>query len=378
MDLHTSSGDSYYDGSANNQNELADETQKLILEEWRSRPDNPPSLKEMINLAFPDQGLDGRTKEGKLVKAFLATQKIEARSLHDYQPKEKIELSEDQKEYVRNNFTMMTSVEMGKILFSNLDLTNLSQEVRTINEYVETLNATISFEHTAGVATTAYKIPKTIDKAIAKINKYVHHGIDKSKVNTKIKKDVEKFIGYLNTYRFLHQINNYGDQTNRDLFESSFVRYTNDKPDLSQEEVDQYIVLSAEVVIASNIQRRIEHLSVLLDDSADNTEGRRISMALVESISKSQTEYNQCINRQQKLLEALKEKRSDRLKSQIKENASIISLVQMWKEEESRKKSIDLAEIRKKDLKKEIKNLSTMDEVKARILGLSEDEVLNG
>jgi hypothetical protein len=50
----------------------------------------------------------------------------------------------------------------------------------------------------------------------------------------------------------------------------------------------------------------------------------------------------------------------------------------MWKEEESRKKLIDLAEIRKKDLKKEIKNLSTMDEVKARILGLSEDEVLNG
>jgi len=358
--------------------ELSNEAQALILQEWDSRRDNPPSLKEMINLAFPDQGLDGRTKEGKLIKAFLATQKIEARSLHDYQPKAKIELSEDQKEYIRNNFTMMTSVEMGKILFDDLDLTNLSQEARTINEYVETLNATISFEHTAGVATAAYRVPKTIDKAIAKINKYVHHGIDKNKINTKIKKDVERFIGYLNTYRFLHQINNYGDQTNRDLFESSFVRYTNDKPDLSQEEVDQYIVLSAEVVIASNIQRRIEHLSVLLDDSANNTEGRRISMALVESISKSQTEYNQCINRQQKLLEALKEKRSDRLKSQIKENASIISLVQMWKEEESRKKLIDLAEIRKKDLKKEIKNLSTMDEVKARILGLSEDEVLNG
>jgi len=378
MDLHTSSGDSYYDNNSNSPKELPDEIQHLILQEWNSRPDNPPSLKTMINIAFPDRNLDGRTREGKLVKAFLATQKIEARSLHDYKPKKKITLSEDQKEYIRNNFTMMTSVEMGKILFDNLDLTNLSQEVRTINEHVETLNATISFEYTAGVVTTAYRVPKTIDKAIAKINKYVHHGIDKNKLNTKIRKDIEKFIGYLNTYRFLHQINNYGDQTNRDLFESSFVRYTNDKPDLSQEEVDQYIVLSAEVVIASNIQRRIEHLSGLLDNAADNTEGRRISMALVESISKSQTEYNQCINRQQKLLEALKEKRSDRLKSQIKENASIISLVQMWKEEESRKKLIDLAEMRKKDLKKEIKNLSTMDEVKARILGLSEDEVLNG
>jgi len=378
MNLHTSQGANYYDESPDEQGGLPDGKGELILREWNARPDNPPSLKEMINLAFPNQNLDGRTKEGKLVKAFLATQKIKARSLHNYQPKEKIVLSEDQKEYVRNNFTMMTSVEMGRILFDNLELTNLSREVRAINEYIETLNASVSFDNTANIATTIYKVPKTIDKAIAKINKYVHLGIDKSKLNTKVKNDVSKFIGYLHTYRFLHQINNFTGITDRELFESSFVRYTWDKPDLTQEEVDQYIVLSAEVVIASNIQRRIEHLSGLLDAAANDSEGRRISMALVESISKSQTEYNQCVNRQQKLLEALKEKRSDRLKNQIKENASIISLVQLWKDEESRKKLINIAEMRKKDLKKEIKNLSTMDEVKAKILGLSEGEILDG
>ena len=65
-------------------------------------------------------------------------------------------------------------------------------------------------------------------------------------------------------------------------------------------------------------------------------------------------------------------------KSQIKESASVVHLVQMWKEEESRKKLIALAELRKKGVKKEIKKLSSMDEVKARIMGISEDEVLNG
>ena len=50
----------------------------------------------------------------------------------------------------------------------------------------------------------------------------------------------------------------------------------------------------------------------------------------------------------------------------------------MWKEEESRKKLIALAELRKKGVKKEIQKLSSMDEVKARIMGISEDEVLNG
>ena len=48
------------------------------------------------------------------------------------------------------------------------------------------------------------------------------------------------------------------------------------------------------------------------------------------------------------------------------------------KEEESRKKLIALAELRKKGVKKEIQKLSSMDEVKARIMGISEDEVLNG
>jgi hypothetical protein len=37
-----------------------------------------------------------------------------------------------------------------------------------------------------------------------------------------------------------------------------------------------------------------------------------------------------------------------------------------------------MAEIRKKSLEKEIDRLSSMDEVKCKILGLSRDEILNG
>ena len=39
---------------------------------------------------------------------------------------------------------------------------------------------------------------------------------------------------------------------------------------------------------------------------------------------------------------------------------------------------IHLAEIRKSVVKEEIDNLSSMDEIKCRILGLGEDEALNG
>jgi hypothetical protein len=50
----------------------------------------------------------------------------------------------------------------------------------------------------------------------------------------------------------------------------------------------------------------------------------------------------------------------------------------MWKDEESRHKMIKLAEIRKKALEEEVERLSTMDEIKCRIMGLTEEEVLNG
>ena len=83
---------------------------------------------------------------------------------------------------------------------------------------------------------------------------------------------VKRFIEQGHTFRFNHQINSLAATTDRELFESSFIRYTFDKGDLTQEEVDQYIVLATEVVIAANIQGRIEHLQGLLDDSADDSD----------------------------------------------------------------------------------------------------------
>ena len=214
---------------------------------------------------------------------------------------------------------------------------------------------------------------------MSRVNKFIHDsGIDKDRITPKQKKNLEKLMGYLHTFRFVHQISNYEHETERELFESSFVRYTHDKADLTQEEVDQYIVLSGEVVIASNIQRRVGRLQRLLDDTANDNEGRRISMSLVEAISTAQSEYNSCVNRQHKLLSDLKQKRSDRLSKQVQENASILNLVETWKEEQSRKELIKMAELRKKAIKDEVDKLTTIDDIKARIFGLSEEEAING
>lgn len=357
--------------------QLTDDQKAAILKEWNGRPENPPSLNDLVRIAFPTlEDVDGRSKEGRAIKAFLASRQIRARGAQEYVPKEKADLTEEQKEYISNNALTMNAVEIARTIFKNDSLTNLNQETRTVNEYIKTLDKKVIYGNPDEVPGADYRPPKTQERTLAKVNKYVHEGIDKDKVTPKQKKDLSALIGYLHTYRFLHQINTYVVQTDRDLFESSFVRYTFDKSDLTQEEVDQYIVLATEVVISANIQRATQSIQRQIDIEVES--GGRIPMALVEASNVARTEYNQCVTRQQKLLNDLKVKRSERLGKQVKENASILNLVEMWKEEETRKKMIKLADLQKKSVEQEIERLSTMDEIKCKILGLSEDEALNG
>jgi len=365
-------------------NLLTEDHKRKALDEWNSRPEDPPSQQEIIDSTGyknPDGTIpDGRSKFGRQMKTFMASRKCKPKGAHEHRIKGPVDLTKENREYLNSNRALMTGFEMAKILFGNL-ITPLSRETLTVNEYLASQGQgerTVRAAQREGQR-VEYRAPKSLDKILQRYNKYFHlHPLNKDSMLSREKKNLEVLMKYMNTYRFSHQMGTYGSLTDRELFESSFIRYTNDKNDLTQEEVDQYIVLCIEVVIASNIQIRVERLQNMLDDTADDTEGRRISMGLVEAISSRQSEYNQCVNRQQKLLESLKEKRSARLSKQIKENASILNLVQLWKDEESRKKLIKLAELRKSVLKEEVENLSSMDEVKSRILGLSEEEVLNG
>lgn len=358
----------------------ATEEQKEFI--WKKFEDGSTDIKpltsDFVDKFFPDEPenmKDGRSKYGRLVKDILVQKGLKAKASHQYQPKEKVKLSEEDSEFIDNNYRMMSFVEMARMLFNDSSLSNLSPEARSVQEYIQSLNPEEGFQ--AGeIPQEEYKPPKTIDRAVSKINRYILEGIDRSKITASDKKNCEMLIRYLHTFRFLHHMNHLSTNVDRELYESSFVRYTHDKPDLTQEEVDQYIVLSGEAVIASNIQRRVEHLQGLLDDAANDTEGRRISMALVESINTAQNEYHQSVNRQHKLLDDLKQKRSHRLKNQLEENASILNLVEVWKEEEGRKKMIALAEMRKEAIAEEIDNISSMDEIKARVLGLTKEEVL--
>ena len=359
--------------------ELTDEQWERVKKEWNDNKESPPSISKLTQLIFGDETLDGRTKEGKAIKRKLAEHKMVAiTSAHKDQLKGMLELDEANQEFIRNNFENMSAVEMARVLFNKPRLTNLSQEARTIAHFLQKSDLLQGRENPEDVPIKDYRPPHNLDQTITRVQRFVNIVVDKGKLNGKQKKDYESLRRYLHNTRFMRQISSYEKNLDRDLFESSFVRYTYDKFNLTEEEVDEYIVLATEVVIGTSIQARVETLRAMLERQAEDGDGGRIRMGLVEAISTSQTEYHQSVSRQQNLLKSLKVKRSEKESKEKNATANVLNLIEVWKEEETRNEMIDMAEVRNAKIDKTIVELSEMDELKCRVMGISRDEIIHG
>lgn len=368
---------------------LFDEQQQRIRDYLKINPD--ATLTQITAYAYNDEGIDSRSKEGRLVKQFLLDNKIEYRNKSVTQ-RERVSLTEEQKEFIKNNYKDQNYVDIAKTLFQNDRLTHVTLECREVNNYIQELQRNdptipkdqldntvyIPTERGDDSASSAYFPPRRTDQTVFRINKYLNIGWSADTLKASQQKMVDMLQRYLNTFSFCYQINTYKTNNDRQLFEDSFIRYTFDKPDLSQEELDQFIVLCTEVVTAATILQQVEDLRDMLRNSTSDGEGRNIKMQLNEAISNLQTEYNQCRTRQQKLYKSLVDDRAQRIKLRQEENASILNLVQAWKDEEKRKGILVLAEAQKKNLHEEAKRLSSMDELKAVIRGINTEEMVNG
>ena len=96
---------------------------RRALDEWNSRPDNPPSQQDLIvatEYVNPDGTLpDGRSKFGRELKLFMASRKLKPKGAHEHRIKGPVELTEDNKLYLNNNKVLMTGFEMAKIIFGS-------------------------------------------------------------------------------------------------------------------------------------------------------------------------------------------------------------------------------------------------------------------
>mgnify|MGYP003634340795 FL=1 len=96
--------------------DLTTEQKQAVINFWNDNPSPPPDLQDLINAAFPGQDIDGRTKQGRLIRKFLASRKLKAQSKNEYKPRV-YKLSENDKEFISNRYATMTGHEIAKTLF---------------------------------------------------------------------------------------------------------------------------------------------------------------------------------------------------------------------------------------------------------------------
>jgi hypothetical protein len=347
---------------------------ELILNRWKDESKTPPSIPELLKLAFPNDELDGRSKQASLIKEFLVGSGFSGEVIKLASTKKSFELSPEHKEYIKNNYSTMKAMEMARELFG-YGIGPSTSEVREINSYLRTLDGKPMYGEEID---SNYFPPRSPERAVSRIKKYVDEtkNWDTKKLTPSQKKQIEALIGYLASYRFKHQIDSYESQSDKELFESSFIKYCFNKDDLTQENVDQYILLCSEIVIGSQIENDINMLNREQNRAVE--EDGKVSMAIVEVVKNARKDRDECIKRQNSLYKSLTQERSEKLNERVGASFTLLNIVEEMKNEERRTALVKMAEERNTKIKGELTRFSELDEAIVRIFGIDEDLVING
>lgn len=345
------------------------EEQKQFLKENAAKI---TSLIDLTRQCFEDEKLDGRSKEGRAVRKFLVENSINFKTTATSRT-EDIQLTQQQKDFILEQAESgLSSLEIAKIIFPERNVKSLSNEQRTVLAFIRDVNPDI-IPSQDGAALNSYISPKSLSRIIKKINDATGLDLDDAKLNRQKQVCAEKLGINLNNSRFLKIINNYLNQEDRVLFEHEFIRLTWDKPDLTADEINLYLNACKEVINLEVISSHLNKLNDMFDIADDQTE---MSVRLAEIIKAKSGEYHQCETRIENLTKKLQGDRAERMKKNQKENASFLSIVQSFQEEEERKTMVRIAEMQKQSIKKEAERLEGMAEWKARVLGISQEDVV--
>ena len=262
--------------------ELTQEQQDRVKEILQKNSE--ATLTEITAYAYNDENIDSRSKEGRALKQFLLENNIEYKNRSVFQ-RDRVALTAEQEEFIKNNYKNQHYLDMAKILFKNNTLTHLSLESREVNKLVEKIQKSdptyLEMKTYAPAETTPtgamgeYFAPRRLDQTLYRINKYLNIGWEQGKLKATQLKQVEMLQRYMNTFSFCYQINTYKREDDRKLFEDAFIRYTYNKEDLTQEELDQFVTLCTETVTASSILQQVEDLRQLLRQASEE-DGRII------------------------------------------------------------------------------------------------------
>lgn len=342
---------------------LTDSQKEFILNLFKE----DPNIINITKKVFKDEKLDGRSKEGRSVIKFLAENGLRAKTTK--RPKsENVELSDEEIEKVLDmEEDGMNTSQIADLLF-NKEVKRLSNEWRAVNEILSQER-----EAPEDQPSTNYTPPHALSRIIKKINDSTGYGLEEDKMSRNQKHCCDKLRINLSNSRFVAIVNNYTAFRDKELFEQEFIRLTWDKPDLTADELNLYMNVAKEIINLELITGHLQKLNDMFESADDQDE---MTVRLAEIIKAKSSEYHQCESRIENLTKKLQGDRGARLASRQKENASFLSIVQLFQEEEERQNMVRIAEMQKEIIKEEAQKLEGMAAWKARVLGIGIEDVL--
>lgn len=288
-------------------------------------------------------------------------------------------LTDDQVKMVRKNAHAMTWIECARLVFNNPALTQLHKEAIAVYREYKAFNPAFV---PAGedVEEEQYKPATSISRLVVRVNRYIFKSgpdkkfLDPDHLKQNEQRNLNSLLNYMNNFRFVYQMNQYQTKIDRELFESSYIEFLYSKPDCVEEDIHNYISLCSEIVNMSSMERTIQLLNTRYYEILTGKSDEKLSVTLAETMDKMRAKQADSKKKYTDLMGILVEDRAKRTDTKIG-GATLYNMVALWKQEETRKKMIALAEKRSTELDEEVERLSSIDSLKAEIYGLDEKSI---
>ena len=348
--------------------QLTDDQKDFIRANFK---DNP-NLNKLTQMTFMNEELDGRTKEGRAVREFLAEENLTYETTA-WNKVEDIKLNDLQKTFIMSQAENgLSAFQISEILFPDISVKRFSKHHLCVLEFLREWEPAYVHDSESAI-NKSYNPPKQIITVINKINEFCHTEFEESKMTYEDMECSKNLMRNLSAPRFIQVISNYSSEKDRKLFEAEFIRATWDKPDLTADEINLYINVCVDYINLKNISSHIEKLNNMFNEVEDQQD---MTVRLAEVLKSKTDEYDKCEKRMESLIKKLNGDRAERLKNKQKDNASILSLVKNFQLEEQRQQMVQLAEMQKKLVEEEVERLDNMESWKARILGISKKDAI--
>lgn len=367
--------------------ELTDEQKKFITDNLETM-----SLHEIVKKVWKDDMCTLKGVRGVVVREYVAEIGGGKESYTEgYIPRPKVELTPEQETFILQNIGVMSPIELTATLFrggrpAEWKPSFNSKEYKAVTDFIQTKAPDVIDQGELPVDEVEFQPPRNLMDLVGWANRYIPTG-DANKKTYAIKNGALKpqdesnlraLMSYLKTLRFTMQASQYEKKAERELFVSTFMQFCHDKPDLTMEELHQYIQSSAETVNIMQIEKYIQRLCNTIEeeviDSATGDKKKRPSLAVIEMMNKSRSNLEDAKERLKKLLTTLVGTRADRVNSQVQTRQSIVPLINAWKSEEKRMQLIAIAEREKDEDKVEVERLSNLEDIQVLIAGLTKEE----